>query len=45
MYVENVYSSKLANLDGVPVLCVAGICLKINDNKMPLKHKNCLLLG
>ena len=32
MCVENVYSSKLANLDGVSVLCVAGMGLKINDN-------------
>ena len=32
MCVENLYSSKLANLDGVPVLCVAGMRLKIEDN-------------
>jgi len=43
--VENVYSSKRANLDGVPVLCVAGMFLKINDNTMSLKQKNCLFIS
>lgn len=40
MCVEKVYSSKPANLDGVPVLCVAGIRLKINENTI---HKTQVL--
>lgn len=45
MFVGNVYSSKLANPDGVPVLYVAEMRFKINDNTMSLKHKNCLLIS